>query len=236
MEVWPVMRIMSCKRLLASASMGVVVLAGCEKHESASTDTIASKSAVVATPDSLTDDLQKKLVDDAQQNYTPGPEKPAIPVPDGTLDHGDPDHEVKLTAHDMVPNDPSKPAAHLFVGMFHAEKPYKRLGIAKGDNYVLKLPQPRDTLYVMVPADSKLSMSLLRYDASKTFKHDEHKPPQAVSEVAVHGKDIGRPPDELVFGGCVEGSQCPSGHCGFGGIDGSFSFKDYQHALATAVH
>lgn len=229
-------RIRSGGGRLMSVSMCVFALVGCGKQPPTDKDTGRKVVTASPAPDKATDDLHKRIVDDATNNYKLGPMKAPIAVPSGTLGDQGKDQGVSMSAHDMIPNDPSKPAEHLFVGVFYASRPYKRLGVGKGNNYVVKLIQPHDTLYVIVPEDLKLSMSLLHYDPKVTFNHDEHQAPQVVDEVIDQVTVKNRLIDELVFGGCVEGSQCPSGHCAISGIDGSFTFARYKQALDTQAH
>ena len=179
--------------------------------------------------DRATSDLHQRLLDDANNNYTKGSPKNAVSLPSGSLDHGDAVAGLSVVAKPLTFSG-RPPAAHQFVADFVSNKKYKKLGLGENDNYVLMLPQAKDTMYVMVPSDLRIPMRILEYDSHFTFYHTPHDPPQVVKEVTGTITVQGNRVDELVIGGCVEG-PCPTGHCGFAETSGLFTLQSYQQFI-----
>jgi hypothetical protein len=191
------------------------------------------QASVAAGDEKLTDDLHARLVADAHDNYTPGPRKDAITLPNGSLDHGGAVAGITVFAQKMERNTNAGPEIHQFVALFVSDRKYKRLGLGEKENYVLMFPHVGDTIYVMVPSDLKASMQFLNYDKHFTFYHMPHDAPQVVQEVAGSAEVQGVRVNELVIGGCVEG-PCPTNHCGLSGASNAFMINNYRELIQRA--
>jgi hypothetical protein len=215
--------------LLMLSGLGLLAAACDSKKEPAGDTTVVQMSASeLAT---ATKSLHQRLLDEAGSEYNFGDPVEAIEVPSNSLDHSNAVRNLHVYARSMTRKSTAPPEKHHFVADFVSDKQYKKLGMSDKDNFVFMIPSPGDTLYVMVPSDTKVQMSFLDYDTQAVFTHGDHKPPQPVKVTTATGTLAGKSFEDLVIGGCVEGSQCPSGHCAIAASGEEFTFQDYQKRM-----
>jgi hypothetical protein len=153
-------------------------------------------------------------------SYTfPNPRAPVAPIADlPNPDLPDTDAPTKLTIARAVPITPPGPVDRVLMAVVYSDKPYKRLGIEVGNNYIFRDSSehdPKKFETYMVPADPGSSGDAKKLKrASEKFSDGDHTEPRLVRTVTklMTGS-------MLAFGACLEDPGCGSGHCGYGDLE-----------------
>jgi hypothetical protein len=162
---------------------------------------------------------QAEVIELAKSYDFPNAKEPVAPIadlPDPDLPEAD--APTKLTIARAVPKTPPGPVGRVLMALVYSDKPYKRLGIEEGNNYVFRDStgkDPKKFETYMVPADPKSSgdAKKLKRDSDK-YSEGDHTEPRLVKTAAKRMTGT-----MLAFGACLEDPGCTSGHCGYGGLE-----------------
>jgi hypothetical protein len=162
---------------------------------------------------------QAEVIELAKSYTFPNPREPVAPIAD--LPNPDlPESEVPttFTIARAVPVTPPGPVGRVLMALVYSNKPYKRLGIETGNNYIFRDSTERDAKKFetyMVPADPGSSGDAKKLKrASEKFSDGDHTEPRLVkSATKVMTGAL------FAFGACLEDPGCGSGHCGYGDLD-----------------
>jgi hypothetical protein len=138
-----------------------------------------------------------------------GPVNAITPLPPG--DGVDEKDVPTMTIARAVPKVAPAPAGYVILALVNSDKPYKRLGVETGDNYVWRDETDADSKNwdtYMVPASPTSDPKKLKRE-SKKYSDGEHTEPRLVRSVTRA---------EFSFGACLEDPACGSGHCGYGDV------------------
>ena len=163
---------------------------------------------------------QAEVIELAKSYTFPNPTAPVAPIADlPNPDLPDTDAPTKITIARAVPNTPPGPSGRVLMALVYSDKPYKRLGIEAGNNYIFRdstEKDPKKFETYMVPADAGSSGDAKKLKrAPEKFSDGDHTEPRLVKTTAkVMTRSL------LAFGACLEDPGCGSGHCGYGDLDG----------------
>lgn len=171
-----------------------------------------------------TEDLRQTLVERATEDYDLA--KPSVPVPgDGLpISHTDSVRNIQVFAFAMIRRGSATPESPRFVAAILSTRKYKRLGLQKGMNYILKVRNGASTRYIMVPDKAQASMYFLTDTTFQDLTGDA--PPHVMREEAyriMRGTNVDV---YYAIGGCID--SCGSGHCGATDVGSVFTHSDAE--------
>jgi hypothetical protein len=161
---------------------------------------------------------QAEVIELAKSYTFPNPRPPVSPIADlPNPDLPDGQAPTTFTIARAVPVTPPGPVGRVLMALVYSDKPYKRLGIEVGNNYIFRdstEKDPKKFETYMVPADPGSSGDAKRLKrASEKFSDGDHTEPRLVKTATkVMTRSL------LAFGACLEDPGCASGHCGYGDL------------------
>ena len=194
-------------RLVATAALSLIV-GGCQNNKPEHRDSVAGQSAAVRPDTQSARNAQRDaLLNEARNDYTV-PSRDEEPIKGDLKDIGDSGAVagIHVTSAAMTRKPGlTKPEAHHFVGRFHSNMKYDRLGIGVGDNYIWRDDSGGrgNSRFFILPTDPTMSVRLIVNRKKKLKSEKDHGYPRVLEAADARGA--------LVLGICGE---CPIGHCG----------------------